>query len=82
MGLMKFSSKGVKQVKEIFRKALKSGELLDRPIENAYMTDLLQATINEGYQIHSVPISGGWVEVDTVDDLNAKVTLDRIDLIK
>lgn len=82
MGLMKFSSKGVKQVKEIFRIALKSGELLGKPIENAYMTDLLQATINEGYQIQSVLISGGWVEVDTVDDLNAKVTLDRVNLIK
>jgi len=82
MGLMKFSAIGVNQIKEVFEKSRKSRELLGKPIENAYMTDLLQATIRDGYKVQSVPISGQWVEVDTVDDLNAKVTLDRISMIK
>ena len=78
MGLMKFSQKGISQVKKIFHNALEVGYLLGRPIETAYMTDLLQATINEGYSVHSVPVSGGWIEIDTVEDLQSEYTLDRV----
>ncbi len=78
MGLMKFSQKGINQIKKIFHKALEAGYLMDKPIETSYMTDLLQATIDEGYSVQSVPVSGGWIEIDTVEDLNSKYTLDRI----
>ena len=78
MGLMKFSQKGINQVKKIFHNALEVGYLLGKPIETAYMTDLLQATINEGYSVHSVPVSGGWIEIDTVEDLQSEYTLDRV----
>ena len=73
MGLMKFSSKGIKQMKEIYHAAVDSGELLGKNIENAYMTDLLQAIINHGYSITAVPVFGGWIEVDTVSDLELNV---------
>jgi len=78
MGLMKFSSKGIKQLKKTWHTALENNELLGKPVENAYMTDLLQAVINSGFLIQSVPVFGGWIEVDTVDDLHLKATLDRI----
>ena len=69
MGLMKFSAEGVKQMKQIFHAAVETGELLGKPIENSYMTDLLQAIINEGNPVTAVPVYGGWVEIDTVSDL-------------
>lgn len=78
MGLMKFSQKGINQIKKIFHNALEVGDLLGKPIETAYMTDLLQATIDEGYSVHSVPVSGGWIEIDTVEDLQSQYTLDRV----
>jgi len=78
MGLMKFSAEGIKQIKEIFHAAINNGELLSKDVKNAYMTDLLQAVINSGKMIASVPVHGGWVEVDTVDDLKNQITLDRI----
>tara|TARA_Y100000389_G_C17423712_1_gene498271 strand:+ start:191 stop:955 length:765 start_codon:yes stop_codon:yes gene_type:complete len=81
MGLMKFSQKGVKQIKQIWHDALKSGKLLGKPVEKIYMTDLLQAVINSGFLIHSIPIFGGWVEIDTVDDLKSVTTINRINLI-
>ena len=82
MGLMKLSSIGIEQIKNVFRKALVTGELVGNPLENSYMTDLLQATINAGYSVQSVPISGGWVEVDTVSDLESSITIDRVKAIK
>ena len=78
MGLMKFSAEGVKQIKEIFHPAQKDNNLLGKPIENAYMTDLLQAIINAGKQVTSVPIYGGWIEIDTVDDLKSNITQERL----
>ena len=78
---MKFSSKGIKQLKDIFHMALECGELLSNSVENAYMTDLLQATINSGIDITAISVVGGWIEIDTVEDLRSKVTLDRVNSI-
>ena len=33
------------------------------------MTDLLQALIKRGMKLKSVPINGGWLELDTINDL-------------
>jgi len=82
MGLIKLSNKGVKIIKSVFQNAKSKGKLLNRPIEIAYMTDLLQEVINSGFKVDSVPVHGGWVEVDTVSDLNSSITRDRLDYIK
>ena len=81
MGLMKFSSEGVKQMKEAFHAAVNSGDLLGKDVENAYMTDLLQDAIDSNYLVTSIPVHGGWVEVDTVDDLNSYISINRINSI-
>lgn len=78
MGLMKFSSVGIKQIKDIFDVALKKGSLLGHDIENAYMTDLIQAVINTGEPVTSIPIYESWVEVDTVEDLKSNITKERL----
>jgi len=78
IGLMKFSAQGVSQMKETFYAAVESGELLGKPIENSYMTDLLQALINSDKLVTSIPVYGDWVEIDTVSDLKSQVTLERV----
>lgn len=78
MGLIKLTQKGINELKDVFQKARDSGNLLGKPVENAYMTDLLQALINENYQVQSVPVKAGWVEVDTVSDLHSKTTKNRL----
>jgi L-glutamine-phosphate cytidylyltransferase len=79
MGLIKLSSKGVTQLKSVFKKLVENNEeLLNKPIENAYMTDLLQVVINENIPVQSVPVFSGWVEVDTVSDLHSPVTSSRL----
>ena len=68
-------------MKKVFHSALIEGDLKGKPVENAYMTDLLQALIDSGIPVSSVPISHPWVEVDTVDDLKLDETLSRVNKI-
>ena len=82
MGLMKFSEKGIKVIKEIFHAAIDDRNLLGNCVENSYMTDLLQAVINSGQKITAVNMNGGWVEVDTVDDLESNIAKERLKMIE
>jgi choline kinase len=78
IGLMKFSAKGVQLLKQTFHDAKLAGDLRGKPVENAYMTDLLQAMIDLDYRLEAVPVHGGWVEVDTVSDLLSDITKKRL----
>ena len=82
MGLMKFSAKGIQLLKKVFHDAKSAGCLRSKPLEKAYMTDLLQAMIDLHYRLDAVPVHGGWVEVDTVDDLLSPVTEKRLSQIE
>lgn len=81
MGLMKFSANGVQLLKKTFQDARTTGVILGKPLEKAYMTDLLQAMIDLGYRLDAVSVHGGWVEVDTVGDLLSPVTSNRLSQI-
>lgn len=57
-------------------------EALDRDMEydgkdfaNMYLTSFLQALINAGWKIKAVPVMNGWLEVDSVEDLQKYETL-------
>lgn len=78
MGLMKFSAKGIEMLKKTFHDAKAAGSLRGKTLEKAYMTDLLQGMIDAGIRLDAVPVHAGWVEVDTVEDLQSAVTLSRL----
>jgi len=80
IGLMKFTEAGLKILKYAFDN-MQYGSLQGTPPEKAYMTDILHAIIRAGYDIWPVFIEGGWVEVDTVTDLNLPITRKRLALI-
>ena len=81
MGLMKFSAAGIRSLRKVFHDAESIGTLRGKPLEKAYMTDLLQAMIDSGIRLDAVPIRGGWVEVDTVGDLHSPITSMRLSQI-
>lgn len=78
MGLIKFSATGIKQLKSAFHEAKLKENIRGKTIEKAYMTDLLQYMIDSGIRLDAVTVKGGWVEVDTVSDLNSEVTRNRL----
>jgi choline kinase len=81
IGLMKFSAKGLGVLKEVFHECKANGSLGGRPIEKAYMTDMLQALIDRGCRVEPVTVHGQWVEVDNATDLNLPLTRERLELI-
>ena len=82
MGLMKFSVKGINHLKKLWNDNLKKNVLFSKPLKKVFMTDVIQALIDSGLHVHSIPVFGGWVEVDTVEDLKSPITLQRINSIK
>ena len=78
MGLIKFTAKGVEILKKTFNDAKSKCTLRGKSLERAYMTDILQEIIDLNYRIDAVLVHGGWVEVDTVSDLNSDVTRSRL----
>lgn len=78
MGLMKFSPRGLEMLRDTFHRACAAASLRGKSPEKAYMTDLLQLMIDEGRTLSAVKVRGGWVEVDTVSDLESAVTRKRL----
>lgn len=74
VGIIKFSKKGARILKEVYHnnkeKYFNKNEpwLRSKSFRKAYMTDMLQAIINEGYKVYPMFISKGWMEFDTVED--------------
>lgn len=74
IGLMKFRDEGLIDLIKFYEKSKKLSKNginplnLNLPFEKSYMTDLLQGMINTGISIKAIPISNGWLEIDTVKD--------------
>ncbi|MBN33500.1 MAG: nucleotidyl transferase [Rhodospirillaceae bacterium] len=70
IGLMRFSAKACGELLDILDRAARpGGDVQGKSVANCYMTDLLQAHIDHGGKLHAVTIDGGWIEVDTDEDL-------------
>jgi|TARA_B100001105_G_C22366994_1_gene433111 phosphoenolpyruvate phosphomutase len=74
IGLMKFGQNGIQNLKEFYflckEKSSGGKNPLNQklPFKKSYMTDLLQGLIHAGYKLTSIPINGGWLELDTIND--------------
>jgi len=83
IGLMKFSPKAVKHISALYDLAHEGKATLNGKSHNrAYMTDLLAELIARGHAVKAITINGGWVEVDSVLDLQNPITKTRIQQIQ
>lgn len=76
IGLAKFSARGAELLRAaharvVTRFAKDQDQVYagSRTFRRAYLTDLLQEMINDGVDMRSLMIQGGWCEVDTNQDL-------------
>jgi len=81
IGLMKFSKKGINILKKVVKDLKGNYVNPDLDFQKAYMTEILQAIIDLGYKVKSVPIFGDWIEVDTLADYENDITIKRLDNI-
>ncbi len=75
IGLMKFQNSAISVLKDFYHLSKKQSEFRQNPLnpkisfENSYMTDFLQGLINNGHKLKAIEIYGGWLELDTLHDL-------------
>ena len=73
IGLAKFSRSGAEAMKAVYHRVAE--ECPSAPfhraasLEKAYMTDMIQELVDAGSLVQSVDIEGGWMEIDTPQDL-------------
>ena len=78
IGLIKLTKTG----SEIFKKELihfyKEGVVNEKSFNDAFLTDFLQALILKDYKIKSQEVLGNYIEIDTIDDIESKITKRRV----
>ena len=88
IGLMKFQNEGISKLKLSYQNAKEISKKESNPLnpkinfEKSYMTDLLNYLIKIGTKIKAVKISGGWLELDSMDDYELYQNLKINDEIK
>ncbi|MCC6298116.1 MAG: phosphocholine cytidylyltransferase family protein [Anaerolineales bacterium] len=70
MGLIKIEASVLERVKLHYHRLDRSRDYDGKDFKNMYMTSFLQTLIDDGFWLKAVPIPGGWVEIDSVADLN------------
>lgn len=69
IGLIKIDRQYVNDFKALYRNLDPEGDYDGKNRKQMYMTSFLQHAINSGWRVRCVPISGGWLEIDTQFDL-------------
>jgi len=71
IGLIKISSSALDKVKSFYHNLDQNALYDGKSFHKMYMTSLLQLIIERLAPVKAVPVAGGWLEIDSVDDLKA-----------
>tara|TARA_B100000780_G_scaffold279220_1_gene256664 strand:- start:20 stop:799 length:780 start_codon:yes stop_codon:yes gene_type:complete len=69
-GIIKFRKDITLSIIDFYRKLQSENVGASMQFNNMYMTDFLQLMIEHSYDLYVSEIQGGWLEIDTVQDLN------------
>ena len=73
IGLAKFSKSGAEVMKAAYNRVAEEHPAAPfqnaASLEKAYMTDMIQELVDNGSLVQSIDIEGGWMEIDTPQDL-------------
>lgn len=70
IGLIKISKSAIKKVIQYYESLDQNAIYDGKDFNNMYMTSFIQMIIDNLMNVHPVFIDGGWIEIDSVDDLN------------
>ena len=71
IGLIKVRGDKINQIKSFYNQIDKSLKFNGQDFENMYMTSFIQILIDSGWEVKATLIKNGWLEVDTVEDLES-----------
>lgn len=69
IGLIKVRADQVHSLKQLYHSMDRSAIYDGKDFDNMYMTSFIQYQIDQGWDIRVAPIDNGWLEVDSVSDL-------------
>jgi len=69
MGLIKISAEKAKKIVKIWDSMDRNAIYDGKDFDNMYLTSFIQYLIDDGWRIKAIPVQSGWLEIDTVDDL-------------
>ncbi len=70
VGLTRFSRTGMRAFIDLYDRAeAEARDISGHAPAVCYMTDMLQALIESGQEVFAAPVRGGWLEFDSVSDL-------------
>ena len=70
MGLIKVKADKVEAFKNFYYSLNQQSYYDGNDFDNMYMTSFLQCLIDDGWKLTPALVEEGWVEVDTVEDLD------------
>ena len=70
MGLFAVSPGAASKILDLYDSLDRTALYDGKDFENMYMTSFIQAVIDHCMDVHAVPVSGGWLEIDTPSDLD------------
>lgn len=76
-GLIKISSKKIADFVNFYQQLDHHASFDGKDFDNMYMTSFLQALIDSGWQIKAALVDNGWLEIDSVADLEQYESLAR-----
>lgn len=82
VGLMKIKSSALRAVKDFWLGLDRDAKYDGNSFEDMYTTSFLQLLIDGGWHVRAVPIRGGWLEIDTPEDIEAFRTLKKLGYLK
>ena len=69
LGIIKFSKNILPKIIGIYDNLNRDSEYDGQNFSNMYMTSFIQGLIDAGFPVTAVPIHGGWIEIDSIQDL-------------
>lgn len=82
VGLIKIKASTLEAVKEFWLSLDRDAKYDGNSFDDMYTTSFIQLLIDAGWLVRAVPIKGGWLEVDTPDDIEAFHTLKNLGYLK
>ena len=75
MGLLRISRNSLRSIRHFYHSLDKDGIYEGKNFDNMYMTSFIQLVIDRLMKVRAVPVQGGWLEIDCIEDLECSVTL-------
>lgn len=82
IGLLKVRKDYIAKMKALYYSMDRSIKYDSKDFPNMFMTSFIQYMIDSGWHVQAVPVNNGWLEIDTVSDLDLYHSLHREDRLK